>query len=324
MTRAGEPLVSVVTPVYNTAAYLRECIESVLAQTYENWEYLIADNRSTDGSLEIAREYADKDSRVHVHTFDDFVSGLVNANRALRLISPASRYCKVLHADDWLFPECLAQMVELAEENPSVGVVSAYRLQDSRMRRTWRVSLDGLPYTVNVLPGREVCRSTFLGGPYPYVFGSPTSTLVRSDLVRAREHFYNTDNPFQADQEACLELLKEADFGFVHQVLTFTRRHGDAGFAYYYSKVGAQLPGRIDLLVRYGPAYLTPNEYRRRLATLVFLYARFLARNTMRLKDPEFRSYQRTALERLRAAIEPADVGKGILLQLSRLGPSVR
>jgi glycosyltransferase involved in cell wall biosynthesis len=318
MTRAGEALVSVVTPVYNTAKYLPACIESALTQTHENFEYVIADNRSTDGSLEIARAYAEKDSRVHIHTFEEFVSGLANANRALRLISPESRYCKVLHADDWLFPECLAKMIKVAEENPSVGLVSAYRLADSRVRQTWHVSLDGLPFAVNVLPGREVGRSTLLGGPYPYLFGSPTSTLIRSDLVRARDHFYNTDNPFQADQEACFEVLQEADFGFVHQVLTFTRRHGDAGFS-YYGRIGAQLPGKIDLLLRYGPAYLTPDEYRRRLATLVFLYARFLASNTMRLKDPEFRSYQRTALKRLRGAIEPADVGKGFLLGLAAL-----
>ena len=49
-----EPKVMVLTPVYNGAAYLRECIESVLAQDYQNWEYLIVDNCSTDGCPEIA------------------------------------------------------------------------------------------------------------------------------------------------------------------------------------------------------------------------------------------------------------------------------
>jgi len=50
-----EPLVSVVTPFYNTQAFLPECIESVLRQSYENWEYLLVDNCSTDGSGEIAQ-----------------------------------------------------------------------------------------------------------------------------------------------------------------------------------------------------------------------------------------------------------------------------
>ena len=58
------PLVSVVTPFYNTAAWLTECIESVLAQTYHNWEYILVDNCSADGSTEIARRYAKTDSRI--------------------------------------------------------------------------------------------------------------------------------------------------------------------------------------------------------------------------------------------------------------------
>jgi glycosyltransferase involved in cell wall biosynthesis len=51
----AQPLVSVVTPVYNGAEYLRQCIESVLAQSYENWDYLIVNNCSKDRTLEIAQ-----------------------------------------------------------------------------------------------------------------------------------------------------------------------------------------------------------------------------------------------------------------------------
>ena len=60
------PLVSVVTPVHNGEAFLRECIESVLAQTYSHWEYIIVDNCSTDRTLEIASEYAIKDTRIKI------------------------------------------------------------------------------------------------------------------------------------------------------------------------------------------------------------------------------------------------------------------
>ena len=61
---SDQPLVSVVTPFYNTADYLRECIESVLAQTYTRFEYILVDNQSTDGSAEIAAEYSKRDSRI--------------------------------------------------------------------------------------------------------------------------------------------------------------------------------------------------------------------------------------------------------------------
>ena len=59
-----EPLVSVVTPFYNTDRYLAECIESVLSQTYRNFEYVLVDNHSTDRSGVIAAEYARRDSKV--------------------------------------------------------------------------------------------------------------------------------------------------------------------------------------------------------------------------------------------------------------------
>ena len=67
MSTRNEPLVSVVTPVYNGADFLEECIESVLKQTYGNFEYLIVNNCSKDRTLDIALSYAQKDSRIRVH-----------------------------------------------------------------------------------------------------------------------------------------------------------------------------------------------------------------------------------------------------------------
>ena len=98
-------------------------------------------------------------------------------------LSAHSQYCKVLHADDWLFPDCLTRMVEVANAHPSVGIVGAYRLCGDH------VDLDGLPYPSTVVPGREICRSFLrltsgLGGVW--VFGSPSSLLIRSDLIRRR------------------------------------------------------------------------------------------------------------------------------------------
>jgi glycosyltransferase involved in cell wall biosynthesis len=306
------PLVSVVTPVYNGAEFIRECIESVLAQTYPHWEYVIVENCSDDGTREIALEYAAQDSRIRVATPDEFVGAIENANRALREISPESKYTKVLHADDWLFPECLERMVELAEAHPSVGIVSAYRLEETR------VSLTGLPHTISFLSGHEISRSTLLAEPYTSVFGSPTSILLRSDLVRARDPFYNVDNPFQDDLEACYEVLRTSDFAFVHQVLTFTRRDPASPFSYFV-RVGAEIPGQIELLMKFASVYLTRRDYQRRLAVLLVRYAKYLLRKLPRARDPEFRSHQRRALSRLRRQLRAADVGAGVALQLRRM-----
>src|SRR5581483_8637146 len=160
MSVETQPLVSVVTPVYNGEAYLSECIESVLAQTYQNWDHTIVNNCSTDRSLEIALSYKEKDPRIHIYNNSEFVGMLKNHNIAIRQISPESKYCKVVFADDFLFPECLTEMVKIAEEHPSVNIVGAYGLMGTRV--VW----DGLPYPSTVVPGREICRDTLLGGPY--------------------------------------------------------------------------------------------------------------------------------------------------------------
>jgi glycosyltransferase involved in cell wall biosynthesis len=307
----SEPLVSVVTPVYDMADYLRECVESVLGQTWRRWELLIVDNRSTDGTLELARALAERDGRIRVLAPEEFVPALVNANRALRQIHPEAAYVKVLHADDWLYTECLEKMVRLAEGNPSVGIVGAYRMEGDR------VTLKGLPEAQTVFEGRALARDALLGR-IPYVFGSPSSVLMRADLVRARPRFYNPDTPFQADQEACYELLAESDFGFVHEVLTYTRRHDEAGFP-YYARVGANIPGQIDLILRFGRLYLTDREFASRLAAWYAMYGLFFVRRARSLRNREFRAYHRSALTKLARMTPPLAVLRGTGLQARRL-----
>ena len=139
---APEPLVSVVTPFYNTQEYLGECIESVLSQSYQKWEYVLVDNCSTDGSSEIAARYASRFSdRIRLIHTESFLSQVQNYNFALSCISPDSKYCKMVQADDWIFPDCLRSMVGLAEAHPKVGIVSAYELEGDR---PWLGA--GLPY----------------------------------------------------------------------------------------------------------------------------------------------------------------------------------
>ena len=278
MTAPSEPLVSVVTPVHNGEAYLAECIESVLRQTYSNWEYVIVDNHSTDRTGEIARNYAQQDSRVRVYATDTFLPLLANWNHALRQISPTSKYCKVVHADDWLFPECLHQMVELAEKYPSAGIVGAYRLDEDR------VNLDGLKYSCGLVPGRDIGRWHFLGGRF--LFGSPTSVLIRADLVWARHAFYNERN-LHADTEVCFDLLRGTDFGFVHQVLTFTRRHNETVTS-INRRLNTYLPSELYVLHKYGRDYLSESEYQEALRAKLRIYYRFLGVSLLRLRKKDF------------------------------------
>ncbi|MBE9513734.1 MAG: glycosyltransferase family 2 protein [Chloroflexi bacterium] len=306
MNLKSQPLVSFVTPVYNAEDYLAECIESVLAQTYENWEYVVVNNRSTDRSLEIAQHYAQQDSRIRIHNNDEFLNQFQNWNHAMRQISPESQYCKVVHADDWLFPECLARMVEVAEAHPSVGIVSAYRLDENR------VDPDGLPYPSTVIPGREICRLRLLGGPF--VFGSPTSLLIRSDIIRSRETFYD-ESIIHTDAEVCFNILQDYDFGFVHQVLTFTRRHNESVTS-LTNRFHTRRLANFTIFLRYGPAYLSEEEYEKRLERVIENYHRFLVRSVFELKEREFWNYHRNELRKLGYPLSAARLVKGLFLEL--------
>ena len=88
-----QPLVSVMTPVYNGEDFLAECIESVINQTYQNFEYIIVNNCSKDRSLQIAQEYAKKDPRIKIHDNEKFVGVIDNHNTAFNRMSPNAKYC---------------------------------------------------------------------------------------------------------------------------------------------------------------------------------------------------------------------------------------
>ena len=278
MNTTAQPLVSVVTPVYNEAGHLAECIESVMAQTYQNWDYTILDNCSTDGTAEIARRYAAKDPRIRLVQNKEHLLATPNFNVALRQISPDSKYCKIVLGDDLIFPECLKRMIEVAEKHPSVAFVTSYALAGHEVKWT------GLPYPSTVVSGREICRKTLLENLS--VFGSETSFLYRADLVRARNPFYNDAN-VHADTETCFDLLKDRDFGFVHQVLTYTRMRPGS-----LSTISASLHtdyGHIlHTIVKYGPDFLTRAEYDQCLKSFVASYYRVLAKNVLLRRDKSF------------------------------------
>lgn len=307
MQLKSDPLVSVVTPVYNGEKYLVECIESVLAQTYQNWEYIIVNNRSTDRSEEIARRYARQDHRIRIHNNEQFLALMPNWNHALRQISPESKYCKVVHADDWIFPECLERMVAVAEDHPSVGIVGAYRLEDSK------VSLDGLPYPSPITAGREIGRQALLNNLF--VFGSPTSLLIRADLVRSRELFYANEANIHADKEVCFEILQQTDFGFVHQVLTFTRRHNEAATA-FTRRFSSNQTAKLLIIKKYGPVYLSQTEYEQCLKRAMAQYYRFLGRSVFEFKEKEFWDYQK---KQLKALGLPFNIAKLATVSLTQL-----
>ena len=107
-----EPIkISIYTTVYNTKPYVAQCVESVLNQTYTNFEYIILDNGCTDGSSEILSGYASRDGRIKLIRREENQYGYISS---IILTCGDGDYMAVLDSDDWLEPQFLERLVSLA------------------------------------------------------------------------------------------------------------------------------------------------------------------------------------------------------------------
>jgi glycosyltransferase involved in cell wall biosynthesis len=282
MSATASPLVSVVIPVYNGEEFIAEAIESVLAQTYTNWDLTIGNNHSTDRTVAIAEAYAARDPRIRICTYPKFVSVIESHSNAFTLVSEQAAYCKIVDADDWLFPNCLEEMVKVAEAHPTIGMVASYVLSGTR------VGAPGLPYPSTFMTGREVCRLRLLKSIK--VFGGPSASLIRASIVREKRPFYNPLN-YHGDIEAYLDLLKDHDFGYVHQVLSYMRTGEDSPTTDYLSRVNSVYALDVDEITKFGPVYLTDEERARRLKEVTRQYYRHLGRSVIELRGREFWHY---------------------------------
>lgn len=282
----SQPFVSVVTPFYNTADYLRECIESVLSQTYTDFEYLLVDNQSTDGSAAIAAEYAAKDDRIRVIRNPKFVGQVPNYNGALRHVSADARYVKMVQADDCIFPECLERMVAVAEAHPSASIISSYHLTGAT------VCGGGVEWPIECIPGAKASRMHLLEGRF--LFGTPTTLLYRAELVRSREPFYS-ESSLHEDTELCHEVMATGDLGFVHQVLSFNRV-GNSGILTAVESFNWQLLDFYITLRKCGSLFLTPEELADRIRTVRAEYLRLLGESALLHRGPEFWAYHEKGL----------------------------
>jgi len=112
------PLVSIGLPVYNGEDFIEEALDSILAQTYVNFELIICDNASTDRTADICKEYVTKDTRVRYYRNPKNLGAPRNYNRSVKL--SRGKYFKWAAADDVHAPDYLRRCVEILDNDPSV------------------------------------------------------------------------------------------------------------------------------------------------------------------------------------------------------------
>jgi glycosyltransferase involved in cell wall biosynthesis len=281
--KSSNPEVCILTPVFNGGKYLAECIESVLAQTYSNWKYVIVNNCSTDDSAKIASGYANKDHRITVVHNHEFVDVIANHNNAFRQLLATSQYCKVLSADDWLKPNCIQELVALAEQDPGIAIVGANVISDSGPTTI------GLIRNQSIFDGQEVCRLYLLGKIKS--FGTPSAILYRASVVRASDPFFIGVLP-NADLAACFRELQTGKFGFVHLPLSYERKHSQA-VGSRMEELNSFLVDRLQFLHEFGRECLSPQQREARREELLSQLYRFLGRMLVRPKVKGFWAYHR-------------------------------
>ena len=211
----SESLVSVCIGTFNRARYLRECLDSVFAQTYRNFEVVVADNASTDETAEIVRGYGERVRLIRRQTN----SGMCSTTRNEAVRQARGDYIAFLDSDDAWLPEKLARQVRFLEDHPALPLCHAYcRVMDADsralgIRHEGRIPPTG-PYFEALLDHCWITISTVLMRRSLYAECGPFSEIL--PYGRSGE-----------DWEFFLKAARRHEIGFVPDVLARYRKAGE-------------------------------------------------------------------------------------------------
>ncbi len=132
------PLVSIITPSYNSAKFIAETIDSVRAQTFKNWELIIVDDCSTDGSVEIIKKYQKQDKRIRLEVLLVNSGPAVARNRGIELAQ--GRYIAFIDSDDRWLPEKLEKQIAFMQETGAAFSHCWYIKTDEQGKPNGRVN----------------------------------------------------------------------------------------------------------------------------------------------------------------------------------------
>ncbi len=205
------PKVSVILPVYNGEDFLKEAIESILSQTFTDFEFIIIDDGSTDGTSAILKDYQKIDNRIIVHQYDH--RGLIQTlNEGCRLAH--GDYIARMDADDISMPERLEKQVNYLEKNPDIGVLGCgVKIIDSRGKE---IKIIRFPKEHGVLKWR-LCFYNALTFAHPAV-------IMRRTLIE-EVGGYNSEAIHSEDYELWRQLSKLTRFSNLQEVLFCLRKH---------------------------------------------------------------------------------------------------
>ncbi len=210
-----EPKVSVVLPVYNGLRHLAKSIESVLGQTFADFEFLVWDDASTDGSWELIGQY--RDPRITAHRQQSNLGLFPNLNQALE--RTRGELVRLWSQDDVMKPHCLAREQEFWHRHHQVGLFYCRReIISEDGSASHSSSEDGTPPVVS---GRVADEVSFNWGSMPGNISTVTLPRVVFDDVG----YFTTEMRLASDFELWIRIHEKYPVGFVNEVLMSLRCH---------------------------------------------------------------------------------------------------
>jgi glycosyltransferase involved in cell wall biosynthesis len=212
-----KPLVSVISPTYNHEKFIADCIKSVIAQTYDNWEMIIIDDGSTDSTYSIASDWAEQDPRIRAFTQKNIGIFRLRESYNFALEKCSGKYIAVLECDDIWMPEKLKIQVDELEQKPEC-VLS--------WGKAYLSAID-LSYNYYLAPRNDNDILLFYNKPpgsflkkFIYSTLIPALTLViRHDALLEIGGFVQGYNLPLVDIPTTLELLMKGEFAYINKPL---------------------------------------------------------------------------------------------------------
>lgn len=210
------PLVSIVIPAFNNELHIAETLNSVLDQTYPNFEVIVSDHGSKDATLEIAKEFTE-DPRVSIVVCSEAGGAAANWNFVSNLAK--GEFIKLVCADDLLDPRSLDLQVAALQRFESAKMVSAPRRIVDTSGKTLFASR-GIKSRHSLIRGTAAIKKTTRAGTN--IFGEPACVLFRTEALRSAG-WWQVDAEYLLDQSTYIEVLMHGDLAVLPETLASFR-----------------------------------------------------------------------------------------------------
>ncbi|MBY6410635.1 glycosyltransferase family 2 protein [Rhodococcus sp. BP-252] len=209
------PRVSVVVPAYNNAEYIGETIESILGQTFTDFELIIADHSSTDGTMTVVEKY--DDPRIRVLTTE--AGGGAKRNWDRVTAEASGELIKLVCGDDTILSTSLAAQVAAFDEHPSAVLVASQRTLIDAYGKTF-IAARGLDGLSGLTSGRDAARAAVRAGAN--IFGEPGCVMMKREVLE-RIGLWDNAHPYLIDQATFIGVALHGDVVAIPQPLATFR-----------------------------------------------------------------------------------------------------